>query len=125
MQNGYERRRFKRLPIELSLEISKIYKQGYVVLDKVNADISVFDISKTGVGFTCKSNIPLDYYFDGRISLQDGAFFDAVIHIMRARVGENGINIYGAEFVGLAPFLANKIDEYERSLKGDSHYFYY
>ena len=24
---------------------------------------------------------------------------------------------YGAEFVGLAPFLADKVDHYERSLK--------
>ena len=30
-----ERRRHKRLPIELSLEIKKIYKQDYVIIEDV------------------------------------------------------------------------------------------
>ena len=41
-----ERRKHKRLPIELSLEIKKIYKQDYVVIEDVDTEISVMDISK-------------------------------------------------------------------------------
>ena len=57
-----ERRKHKRLPIELSLEIKKIYKQDYVVIEDVDTEISVMDISKSGIGFVSKAKLPLDYY---------------------------------------------------------------
>lgn len=113
-----ERRRHKRLPIELSLEIKKIYKQDYVIIEDVDTEISVTDISKSGIGFMSKAKLPIDYYFDGKIRLADNDYFYAVIHIIRGEVDPAGTgNYYGAEFVGLAPFLANKIDDYEATLK--------
>lgn len=109
-----ERRQYKRLPIELTLEIKKVYKQDYAVIEDVDAEISVFDISKSGIGFVSKAKLPMDYYFDGKIKLGDTDYFYAVIHIVRGEVDSEGKgNAYGAEFVGLAPFLANKIDDYE------------
>lgn len=112
-----ERRQYKRLPIELSLEIKKIYKQDYVIIEDVDAEITVFDISKSGIGFISKAKLPIDYYFDGKIKLGESDYFYAVVHIIRGEVRENGDgSSYGAEFVGLAPFLANKIDEYEKTL---------
>ncbi|MCI8407797.1 MAG: PilZ domain-containing protein [Lachnospiraceae bacterium] len=112
-----ERRQYKRLPIELDLEIKKVYKQDYVVIEDVDAEISVFDISKSGIGFVSKAKLPIDFYFDGKIKLGDIDYFYAVIHIVRGEVNANGEgNAYGAEFVGLAPFLANKIDDYEKNM---------
>ncbi|MBQ1688302.1 MAG: PilZ domain-containing protein [Lachnospiraceae bacterium] len=112
-----ERRRHKRLPIELSLEIKKIYKQDYVIIEDVDTEISVINISKSGIGFVSKAKLPIDYYFDGKIRLGDNDYFYAVVHIVRGEVQEEGNgNLYGAEFVGLAPFLANKIDDYEKRL---------
>lgn len=119
MQVGSERRRYKRLPIELQLEVNKVFKQGYIVLDDLATDISVFDISKLGIGFMCKAELPLDYYFDGKIKLHQDTYFYAVVHILRVRKGEDGSYVYGAEFVGLAPFLADKIDLYEKTLEKD------
>ena len=113
-----ERRRHKRLPLELSLEIKKIYKQDYVIIEDVDAEITVIDISKSGIGFVSKAKLPIDYYFDGKIRLGENEYFYAVIHIIRGEVQDDGNgSLYGAEFVGLAPFLANKIDDYEESLK--------
>ncbi|MBQ3600016.1 MAG: PilZ domain-containing protein [Lachnospiraceae bacterium] len=113
-----ERRQHKRLPIELSLEIKKIYKQDYIIIEDVDAEISVFDISKSGIGFESKAKIPVGYYFDGKIKLGNTDYFYAVIHVLRGEVQADGDNIsYGAEFVGLAPFLANKIDDYETAMK--------
>lgn len=113
-----ERRQFKRLPIELSLEIKKIYKQDYVIIEDVDTQITVLDISKSGIGFLSKAKLPIDYYFDGKIKLGESDYFYAVIHIVRGEVASGGEgNSYGAEFVGLAPFLANKIDEYEKNLR--------
>jgi hypothetical protein len=124
MQYGYERRKHKRLPIELCLEVNKVFKQNYVVIDNINSDIVVFDISKTGLGFLCNADLPLEYYFNGKIKLGESSYFYAVIQIVRKYNNEEGKKSYGAEFVGLAPFLANKIDEYERSLQGDLRCYY-
>ena len=50
----------------------------------------------------------------------------AVIKIVRIAEKEDKI-LYGAEFVGLAPFLALKIDAYERSIvqEDDGNYMHY
>lgn len=116
MKVELERRKYKRLPIELQLDVKKIYKQDYVVIENVEAEVVVFDISKSGIGFISNAKLPLDYYFDGKIRLGDDDFFYAVIRIVRAHISEEDEKIYGAEFVGLAPFLANKIDDYEKTL---------
>lgn len=116
MDFAQERRRYKRLPIELQLDIKKVYKQDYVVIENVDAEIVVFDISKSGIGFMSAAKLPLDYYFDGKIKLGEEDYFYTVIHIVRGEVGKDNQKIYGAEFVGLAPFLANKVDKYEKIL---------
>lgn len=110
-----DRRRYKRLPIELHLEVDEVFKQDYVVIKDLNASVSVFDISKNGIGFISEASLPLGYYFRGRINLGDNDFFHVVIQIIRAHITENK-KVYGAEFVGLAPFLADKVDKYEKAL---------
>lgn len=113
--NEMDRRRYKRLPIELHLDVDEVFKQDYVVIKDLNALVSVFDISKSGIGFLSEASLPLGYYFRGRINLGDSDFFCVVIRIVRARVEDDKM-VYGAEFVGLAPFLADKVDQYEKLL---------
>jgi hypothetical protein len=124
MQYGYERRKHKRLPIELHLEVNSVFKQNHVIINNLEAEIEVFDISKTGLGFYSQADLPLEYYFNGKIKLGESSYFYAVVQIVRKFQKEEGKNSYGAEFVGLAPFLASKIDEYERALQGDLHCYY-
>lgn len=113
----YERRKHKRFPIELSLTASKLFKQDYVCLDDVNADISLIDISRSGIGFSSGKVLPLNYYFDTKVILDGQDYFYCVIKIVRVgNIDEDGRYHYGAEFVGLAPFLANKVDEYGKEL---------
>ena len=112
-----ERRRYKRLPIDLKLEIDEIFKQDNVVVGNLGASILVFDISKSGIGFVCKAILPIGYYFRGTINFSNGDFFRVVIRIVRTSKADGEQRAYGAEFVGLAPFLAEKVDHYERSLK--------
>lgn len=124
MQNAYERRRYKRLPIELKFEVDKIFKQDNDVIENINADIEVFDISKTGIGFISCADLPKDYYFDCTIGLGEKDFFRTVIKIVRIHEIEDGKNSYGAEFVGLAQFLAAKVDAYEKTLRGEGEMEY-
>lgn len=111
-----ERRRYKRLPIELTLDVDEVFKQDYVVIKDIGASISVFDISKSGIGFESNADLPVGYYFRGMINLGKGDFFRVVIQIIRCTNLDNNKKSYGAEFVGLAPFLADKVDKYEKSL---------
>ena len=111
-----DRRRYKRLPIELHLEVDEVFKQDYIVVRDLNTSVSVFDISRNGIGFISEGSLPLGYYFRGRINLSDGDFFYVVLQIVRAHIIENNNKVYGAEFVGLAPFLADKVDKYEKKL---------
>lgn len=111
-----DRRRYKRLPIELHLEVDEVFKQDHIIIKNLNASVSVFDISKSGVGFISEASLPLGYYFRGRINLDGGDFFYVVLQIIRAHISECNRMIYGAEFVGLAPFLADKVDKYEKKI---------
>lgn len=114
--NVLERRKYNRIPINLHLAVDEVFKQDNILIKNLNASISVFDISKSGIGFISEASLPLGYYFLGRINLGNSDFFDVVIRIVRASL-ENEKKVYGAEFVGLAPFLANKVDLYERLLQ--------
>ncbi|MBP1754232.1 MAG: PilZ protein [Firmicutes bacterium] len=111
-----DRRKYKRLPIELHLEVDEVFKQDHIVIKDLNASVSVTDISRSGIGFISEGSLPLGYYFRGRINLGDGDFFYVVLQIVRAHISENSYKIYGAEFVGLAPFLADKVDKYEKKM---------
>ena len=62
-----EKRRFKRIPIEMKLEISSLFKQDNIKLSDISAPIRVTDISKGGIGFTSANDLPIGYYFNSCI----------------------------------------------------------
>ena len=106
-----ERRKYKRLPIKLELTISKLFKQDNLVMNNINENIEIKDISKSGIGFECTHQLPLDYYFDAKIELDKDKFFYTVLKIVRIKNIDKGYFV-GCEFVGLADILSSKIDEY-------------
>lgn len=109
-----EKRREKRYPVTLNLEISSLFKQNNVKVDHVDAPIEVIDISKSGIGFKSASILPVGYYFNARLQLGEGdSVLYCVIQIVRTQLSSDGRTLYGCEFVGLAPVLAVLIDEYE------------
>lgn len=114
-----ERRRYKRLPIELCLDVDEVFKQDNVIIKNIGASISVFDISRSGIGFVSEADLPIGYYFRGTIDFGNGDFFRVVIQIIRMSAIDAKRNNYGAEFVGLAPFLADKVDKYEKTMMKD------
>lgn len=116
-KDSIDRRKYKRLPIDIRLEVDEIFKQDYVVIKDINASAFVFDISRNGIGFICETELPIGYYFRAYINLGEGDFFHVVIRIIRATTSEFHRYVYGSEFVGLAPFLADKVDKYDKKLK--------
>ena len=112
-----EKRRYKRLPIELHLTISNLFCQDNVKANIDPTDIEVFEISAGGVGFRSKSVLPLNYYFNAKIVLgePDNVVY-AVIKIIRSQKLDDGF-IYGCEFVGLPEILHPAFEKYEHMIE--------
>ncbi|NLJ95828.1 MAG: PilZ domain-containing protein [Clostridiales bacterium] len=108
-----DRRRDKRMSINLSLEINELYKQDYVKVLNINAPIKVLDISKSGIGFSSESKLPLGYYFNANINLGDKETLRTVVKIIRSQPIDDKQTMYGCEFVGMAEILSYVFDAYD------------
>ncbi len=111
-----ERRKFKRLPIDMKLNIESLYKQDEEY-DEKNVAIEFTDISKSGIGFKSFVDLPLGFYFNGRIELDDDKKFYGVMKIVRKEERDNQYH-YGCEFVGLADILSGCLDDYDMERNG-------
>lgn len=110
-----EKRRAKRLPVDITLKVESLYKQDHIKVDSVNKTIEVTNISKTGIGFRCDTELPLDFYFNAKITIDSEKFFFSVLKIIRKDFTEDSWH-FGCEFVGLADVLSGCIDDYEKEL---------
>lgn len=112
-----EKRRYKRSPVHLALEISEVFKQDNDVIKDLNAEIDVFDISKAGIGFTTSTFLPEGYYFNATISIGSvNQKVLTVVKILRRSQVEDNLYSYGCEFVGLAGIFDNVFDIYENAI---------
>lgn len=110
-----EKRRYKRLPIQLTLEVSEVFKQDHDIIHDLNTSIQVFDISKAGIGFTAPVFIPEGYYFNATIVLENSSQkLLTVVKILHRFQLENGLYRYGCEFTGLAGIFDTIFEEYEK-----------
>lgn len=114
-----ERRRAKRLPTTLSLEILNLYKQDNVLVSNLHAPIEVINVSKTGIGFLSESVLPIGYYFNANINLGNEDTLHCVVQIVRRQTGEDNKTIYGCSFVGMATILSYIFDEYDQKVSED------
>ena len=112
-----EKRRYKRLPIQLKLEVSEVFKQDNDVIRNLNAEINVFDISKAGIGFTTSTYLPDGYYFNATIVLESSEQkILTVVKILHREELENGLYRYGCEFTGMAGIFDSVFEEYEQQI---------
>lgn len=111
-----ERRIADRLPVNISLKIESLYRQDHDILDGINESIVVQNISKTGIGFEALHELPLNYYFNAHITIDDEKHFFGVLKIIRKEERDKQF-FYGCEFVGLASVLSSYIDDYQREIK--------
>ena len=112
-----EKRRSKRLDVDLTLNISNLFKQDNVFIKNIDSPIHVENISKHGIGFTSKAVLPMGYYFNAKIRLgSENSLLYTVVKIMRTLETEDDSIFYGCEFIGLAPILDFIFDDYESSI---------
>lgn len=112
-----EKRRSKRLPINLELSVSKLFNQEEIETLKEIAPITVIDVSKIGIGFKTSTELPLNYYFNAKLELggPENSLY-CVVRIIRRQEREDGLHGYGCEFVGLASVLFPIFEKYEDML---------
>ena len=110
-----EQKRCKRIPVEISLNISDLFKQDNVKIKNIEAPIEVKNISKTGVGFETEAILPVGYYFNAEVQLgkQESSLY-VVLQIVRSEE-KDGRMFYGGQFVGRAEILDFIFDEYNES----------
>ena len=112
-----EKRKYKRLPIKMTLEVSNLFKQDGINIDDLDTEIEVFDISKAGIGFISDSKLPVDYYFNATIEFEGiEEIILSVVKILYVKPVDGSGYRYGCEFVGLPSMYHRLFDEYEKSL---------
>ncbi len=112
-----EKRKSRRVPVDMKLKISNLFKQDNVLIRNIEAPIVVVNMSRTGIGFESRALLPIGYYFNARIDLGNNeSSLYTVVQIVRVEKRDDLV-YYGCEFIGLAPVLNFIFDEFEESLR--------
>ncbi len=108
-----EKRKSKRLAVDMELKISDLFKQNKIHIRDIDAPIRVVNVSRNGIGFESKAVLPEGYYFNCKLVLgsSESALY-TVVRIIRAENRED-CTFYGCEFIGMAPVLGYIFDEFE------------
>lgn len=111
----HDKRRSKRLSIDMTLNISNLFKQDNVLIGNIDAPIHVLNISRNGIGFQSDAILPIGYYFNAKINLGNNeSSLYTVVQIIRSEKFEDSM-FYGCEFIGLAPILGFIFEEFEEN----------
>lgn len=103
-----EKRKAPRVPYNATFRVDSIFRQNNEIIKGIESEIKAFDISRRGLGFKSTVELPIDFYFDINLYLEENIHFFTVLKIIRKRKISD-IYEYGCEFVGLAENLAMKI----------------
>lgn len=116
-----EKRKTKRLPVKMELNVSSLFRQDNVKVELKDTPLYVTDISRGGIGFECDAILPIGYYFNAKLQLGEGdSVLYTVVKIIRGMEGKDNMTAYGCEFVGLAPVLGYIFDEFEEKFAKDA-----
>lgn len=106
-----ERRRSKRLELDVSVQLERLDEEGITTLKYVH--VKVADISKTGIGFRSEKELELGTYYDTKLQIWTKETIDTVIEIVRAEKRSDGGFNYGGVFIGMNETDALKIEIYQ------------
>ena len=109
-----EKRKEKRIPIDIKLSVSDLYPEDVTGMIEVSSPIEVTDISPKGIGFLCDAVLPVGFIFIANIEL-DKALPQIItdVRIIRSQAVENGLYRYGSELVSISPRVAKMLDDFE------------
>ena len=115
-----EKRKGLRLPIEIKLTVTNLYKEGSNSIMDLNMPVEVTDISSKGIGFVSECILPTGYYFIANIELaQDLPQIITDVRIIRSNAINKETYHYGCEFVSISSSVEKMLDEFSERLKNN------
>ena len=107
-----EKRKSKRIDVDMTLKISDLFKQDNVKIENIGAPIKVTNISKSGIGFETNALLPVGYYFNTKLTLgNEQSVLYTVVQIVRVEAKDDTM-YYGSQFIGLSPILDIIFEDY-------------
>lgn len=111
---GAEKRRSKRIPITMHLDVSSLFKQDNVHVKNINAPIDDNGYFKKWYRFVTKSVLPIGFYFNSRLEFEKkNDSLNCVVQIVRRKQKDDGTTLYGCEFVGMPSIFDYIFDDIE------------
>jgi len=106
-----EKRKNKRLDLEVSVELERLDEEEHVTTIKF-VHVDVTDISRAGIGFHSSKEMAANTFYNAKIQIWTKEIINAVVQIVRCVPdGEDGYQC-GGVFVGMQESDALKIDIY-------------
>ena len=105
-----EKRRHKRLEIDVSIELERLGEGGETASAYVPVEVT--DISRTGIGFKAAQKLAEGSFFNTKIQIWTKEVIETVIKIVRTEESESTYR-YGGIFIAMADSDAFKIDVYQ------------
>jgi hypothetical protein len=107
-----ERRRHKRLDLDVSVELERLDTEGTTTLKYVHVDVT--DLSKIGIGFKCDKQLDIGSFYDVQLTIWTKEVITSVIEIVRCVPSSDSSEYqYGCRFVGLSETDGLKIEIYQ------------
>ena len=102
-----ERRKSKRMHMDSKLVIKRLDGGA-----DEEVDIEISDVSKTGVGFVCKTPLLIGTVYESYLTIWTKEVLHAFLQIVRIELRED-MYYYGASFVGMPEMDAARIETYQ------------
>lgn len=105
-----ERRRSKRLELDVSLELERLDRDGITTLKYVHVDIN--DLSRSGIGFNAEQELEIGSFYNTKLEIWTKEVIDTIVKVVRKNKTDKGYN-YGGTFVGMTDPDSLKIEIYQ------------
>jgi len=102
-----ERRRNKRMELKSTLTVKRLDSDN-----RSQIDIEIIDVSKTGVGFSCKTPLEIGAVYESDLRIWTQEVLHAFLEIVRIEKKGNEF-IYGSIFIGMPEMDTARIETYE------------
>ncbi|MBO4980314.1 MAG: PilZ domain-containing protein [Lachnospiraceae bacterium] len=102
-----ERRRSKRTQLHSSIVVKRLDGS-----QKEEVAIEIIDVSKGGVGFSCKEALQIGAVYESYLTIWTKEVLHAFLQIVRIEL-KGDEYVYGATFIGMPEVDASRIEVYQ------------